>query len=410
MKDEFGRQRVAIEGVRPEIDGGRFPIKRTVGEEVVVEADAFTDGHDVIAVLLQYRHEATAKWTEIPMTFLNNDRWRGSFPVTSLGGWRYTITGWVDHFATWRRDLLKKLEAKQEVQVDLLIGAKFIENASRRSTTEERHTLVTWGKTLASGDTPEAERIRLALSAELETVMARYPDRRVASTYGRELTVMVDREKARFSTWYEMFPRSWGQKPGKHGTFKDCEARLPYIASMGFDVLYLPPIHPIGQTHRKGKNNAPAGGPSDPGSPWAIGAFEGGHKAIHPDLGTLDDFRRLMERAGTYGIEIALDIAFQCSPDHPYVKEHREWFRIRPDGTVQYAENPPKKYQDIFPLEFETDQWRELWEELKSVIVYWIEQGVRMLSGRQSAHKTLPLLGMAHQRNWDSAPRRHFSG
>ena len=215
MKDEFGRQRVAIEGVRPEIDGGRFPIKRTVGEEVVVEADAFTDGHDVITVLLQYRHEGTDKWTEIPMTFLNNDRWRASFTVTGLGRWCYTITGWVDHFATWRGGLLKKQEAKQDVQVDLLIGAKLIEDASRRATTEERHTLARWGKTLASGDTPEAERIRLALSAELETVMARYPDRRVASTYDRELTVVVDREKARFSTWYEMFPRSWSQKAGQ---------------------------------------------------------------------------------------------------------------------------------------------------------------------------------------------------
>jgi starch synthase (maltosyl-transferring) len=378
MKDEFGRQRVVIEGVRPEIDGGRFPIKRTIGEDVVVEADVFADGHDVITVLLQYRHEAAVEWTELPMTFLNNDRWRGSFPVTGLGRWCYTITGWVDHFATWRRGLLKKLEAKQNVQVDLLIGAKFVEDASRRATTEERHTLARWGKTLASGDTPEAERIRLALNAELETALARYPDRRGASTYDRQLTVEVDREKARFSAWYEMFPRSWSQQAGKHGTFKDCEARLPYIASMGFDVLYLPPIHPIGHTHRKGKNNASAGGPLDPGSPWAIGALEGGHKAIHPDLGTLGDFRRLMERAGTHGIEIALDIAFQCSPDHPYVKEHREWFRIRPDGTVQYAENPPKQYQDIFPLEFETDRWRELWDELKSVIVYWIEQGVRI--------------------------------
>ena len=352
---------------------------------------------------------APTKWTEIPMTFLNNDRWRASFTVTGLGRWCYTITGWVDHFATWRGGLLKKLEAKQDVQVDLLIGAKLIEDASRRATTEERHTLARWGKTLASGDTPEAERIRLALSAELETVMARYPDRRVASTYDRELTVVVDREKARFSAWYEMFPRSWSQKAGKHGTFKDCEARLPYIASMGFDVLYLPPIHPIGHTHRKGKNNAPAGGPSDPGSPWAIGALEGGHKAIHPDLGTLDDFRRLMERAGTHGIEIALDIAFQCSPDHPYVKEHREWFRIRPDGTVQYAENPPKKYQDIFPLEFETRPMARIVGGVEERHCVLDRAGRADLSGRQSTHETLPLLGMAHQRNRDGAPRRHFS-
>jgi starch synthase (maltosyl-transferring) len=378
MKDELGRQRVAIEGVRPEIDHGRFPVKRTVGEEVIVEADAFSDGHDVIAVLLLYRHEAADKWTEIPMTSLGNDHWRAAFHVGNVGRWSYTVTGWVDHFATWRRDLAKKVAAQQNVQVDLLIGAQFIDAASQRATTEERHTLSRWGKTLASGDHPYEERIRLALGGELEAVMARNPDRRFASTYDRELTVVTDREKARFSTWYEMFPRSWSFNPGQHGTFKDCEARLPYIASMGFDVLYLPPIHPIGRTHRKGRNNAASSGPSDPGSPWAIGAPEGGHKSIHPELGTLGDFQRMMQRAGTYGIEIALDIAFQCSPDHPYVKEHREWFRIRPDGTVQYAENPPKKYQDIFPLEFETEQWKELWEELKSVIVYWIEQGVRI--------------------------------
>jgi starch synthase (maltosyl-transferring) len=378
MTRDDGRQRVAIEGVRPEIDHGRFPIKRTVGEDIVVEVDAFADGHDVITVLLQYRQEAIRQWTEAPMEFLGNDRWRVSFPVTKIGRWQYTITAWIDHFATWRRDLVKKTEAGQDIQVDLLIGAKFIDEASGRATTEDRRTLAKWGKDLCSEDIPEADRIRMALSKEVETLMARYPDRRFASTYDRELTVIVDREKARFSAWYEMFPRSWSLKAGQHGTFKDCEARLPYIASMGFDVLYLPPIHPIGRTHRKGKNNAPTGGSADPGSPWAIGALEGGHKSSHPELGTLQDFRRLIERAGTYDIEIALDIAFQCSPDHPYVKEHREWFRIRPDGTVQYAENPPKKYQDIFPLDFETDQWRELWDELKSVFVYWIEQGVRI--------------------------------
>jgi starch synthase (maltosyl-transferring) len=376
--DDFGRRRVAIERVRPEIDDGRFSIKRTVGEEVVVEADAFADGHDVLAVMLQYRHEGTAQWTEVRMAFLGNDRWRASFPVSSLGQWRYTVTGWIDHFATWRRDLHKKVEAKQDVQVELLVGAKFIDQAIRQVKAEDRDVLVRWAKTLGSTGNAAEERIRLALSAEMETVMAKHPDRRLASTYDRELSVVADRERARYSTWYEMFPRSSGAQPGQHGRFKDCEARLPYIASMGFDVLYLPPIHPIGHTHRKGKNNAPSGGPADPGSPWAIGASEGGHKAIHPQLGTLQDFQRLMKQARTHGIEIALDIAFQCSPDHPYVKEHREWFRIRPDGSVQYAENPPKKYQDIFPLEFETDQWRDLWEELKSIFLYWIEQGVRI--------------------------------
>ena len=378
MKDDRGRQRVAIEGVRPEIDGGRFPIKRTVGEEVVVEADAFADGHDALTVLLRCRPEATHQWTDVPMTLIGNDRWRAAFTVTLLGRWQYTITGWVDHFATWRRDLVKKTEAGQDVQVDLLIGARLIDEASVRAIAEERQILAKRAKEIAYEETPVAERIRIALSAEVGALMTKHPDRRFATTYARELVVVVDRERARFGSWYEMFPRSWSLKPGQHGTFKDCETRLPYIASMGFDVLYLPPIHPIGHTHRKGKNNVPTSGSGDPGSPWAIGGLEGGHKSIQPELGTLQDFRRLMKRARSYGIEIALDIAFQCSPDHPYVKEHREWFRIRPDGTVQYAENPPKKYQDIFPLEFETDQWRELWDELKSVLMYWIEQDVRI--------------------------------
>ncbi len=376
MKSDQGRQRVVLEGVRPEIDCGSFPIKRTVGEEVVVEVDAFADGHEALTVLLRYRPETVQQWTDVPMEFLGNDRWRASFPVTMVGRYRYTVTGWVDRFVTWRRDLLKKIEAQQDVQVDLLIGAKLVDEASGRATTQEGRVLATRSKELRSQETPDSERLRIALSAEVETLMAKYPDRRFVSTYDRELSVVVDREKARFSAWYEMFPRSCSLKPGQHGTFKDCEARLPYIASMGFDVLYLPPIHPIGLTHRKGKNNAPTADPGDPGSPWAIGALEGGHTSIHPELGTLQDFRKLIEQARAYGIEIAMDVAFQCSPDHPYVKEHREWFRIRPDGTVQYAEKPPKKYQDIVPLDFETDQWWELWNELRRVIVYWIEQGV----------------------------------
>lgn len=373
-----GRQRVVIEGVRPEIDGGRFPIKRTSGEEVIVEADAFADGHDVITILLRYRQEAIQKWTEVPMAFLGNDRWRSSFQAVELGQWRYTITAWVDRFATWRRDLVKKIESGQDIQLELLIGATLIEEAAERGNARDRQLLIKTGKDLRSKAIPDQERIQMAVSADIETMMAKYPDREHASTYERELTVVVDREKARFSAWYEMFPRSWSLTAGRHGTFKDCEASLPYIASMGFDVLYIPPIHPIGETHRKGKNNALSSSPEDPGSPWAIGAQEGGHKAIHPELGTVQDFRSLIEQAQRWGIEVAIDIAFQCSPDHPYVTEHRDWFRIRPDGTVQYAENPPKIYQDIFPLNFETDQWRELWRELKSVIVYWIGEGVRI--------------------------------
>lgn len=373
-----GRQRVAIEGVQPAIEGGRFPIKRTIGEDVVVEADAFVDGHDALTVVLRYRPEAAQQWTEVSMTSLGNDRWRGSFLVTGVGRWHYTVTGWVDHFVTWRRDLGKRIGAGQNVQVDLLVGAAIIEGAAARAATEDRRTLTKWGKELRSDDMPDKKRVELALSAEVEALVATYPDRRFSSTYERELAVVVDPEKARFSAWYEMFPRSWSRTPGHHGTLKDCEASLPYVASMGFDVLYLPPIHPIGRTHRKGKNNAPNGGAEDPGSPWAIGALEGGHQAIHPELGTLQDFRSLIEQARRRGIEVAMDLAFQCSPDHPYVKEHRDWFRTRPDGTVQYAENPPKKYQDIYPLDFESDGWRDLWEELKNVVFYWVKEGIRI--------------------------------
>ncbi len=377
MEELEGRQRAIIEGVKPEIDGGRFPAKRAVGETVVVEADIFTDGHDELSAVLRYRREDEA-WTEVPMEFLVNDRWRGSFQVTELGRYHYGLVAWVDAFKSWRRDLAKKTEAKQDVAVELLVGAKLIGEAAARATGGKAETLKGWAKALGVTADPQPDRVRLALSAEVAAMVGSHPDRRYATTYGKELTIVVDPVKARFSSWYELFPRSCAPKAGQHGTFKDVEARLPYVASMGFDVLYLPPIHPIGLTYRKGKNNATKATASDPGSPWGIGSQEGGHKAIHPQLGTVEDFRRLLAKAKEQGIEIALDVAYQCSPDHPYVKEHREWFRIRPDGTVQYAENPPKKYQDIYPLEFENDQWRDLWEELKSVVLYWVEQGVRI--------------------------------
>jgi len=373
-----GRHRTIIEGVKPEIDGGRFPVKRTLGEDIRVEANIFADGHDALSALLLHRHEREAQWTEVPMEFLTNDLWRASFKVSELGGYRYTVTAWVDHFKTWCHDVTKKTEAGQSVPVDLLLGARLIEEASRRASEGDRETLRRWAVKLREGSGPESAKVRLALSPEVAALMEKYPDKHLASTYEKELAVVVDRRKARFSAWYELFPRSCATEPGRHGTFKDCEARLPYISDMGFDVLYLPPIHPIGQSHRKGKNGVAAGTPADPGSPWAIGSQEGGHKTVHPQLGTLEDFRLLLAKAKEHGLEVALDLAFQCSPDHPYVKEHREWFKIRPDGTVQYAENPPKKYQDIYPLEFESEQWGALWEELKSVTLFWITQGVRI--------------------------------
>jgi len=373
-----GMTRIVIDGVEPEIDNGRFPIKRIVGDRVVVEADIFADGHDVLSAVLLYRKESDSNWIEVPMEFLGNDRWRGCFMVTELGRYHYTFIAWVDRFKSWQQKLAKKAEAKQDVSVDLLEGAQLIEEASQQATKSDAQTMQEWVESFRSTRKPRSTKTRLALSKKVASLMSKYADRQFATTYSKELVVVVDREKARFSTWYEMFPRSCTSEPGRHGTFEDCETCLPYISEMGFDVLYFPPIHPIGYTSRKGKNNVSKAKSGDPGTPWAIGSEEGGHKAVHPQLGTLEDFRRLMTKARDYGIEIALDLAFQCSPDHPYVKEHPEWFRWRPDRTVQYAENPPKKYQDIYPLEFETDNWRNLWEELKSVVLFWIEQGVRI--------------------------------
>ncbi|HUU65269.1 MAG TPA: alpha-1,4-glucan--maltose-1-phosphate maltosyltransferase [Dehalococcoidales bacterium] len=378
MEHEESRDRVIIEGVKPEIDGGRFPIKRIIGDKVVVEADIFADGHDVLSAALLYRKEGDRKWSEVPMDFLVNDRWRGSFVVSELGRYHYTFIAWVDRFKTWRQGMVKKVEAKQDVSVDFLVGAQLVEEASQRARKRDAGNMQKWAESLRSNQVSPSAKAKLALGGRLTAIMTKYPDGRFAVTYPRELVVVVDREKACFSTWYEMFPRSCASEPGRYGTFKDCEMRLPYISEMGFDVLYFPPIHPIGYTSRKGKNNTPTAKPDDPGTPWAIGSEEGGHKAVHPQLGTLDDFRKFIGKAREYGIEVALDLAFQCSPDHPYVKEHPEWFRWRPDGTVQYAENPPKKYQDIYPLEFEAENWRELWEELRSVVLFWIEQGVRI--------------------------------
>jgi starch synthase (maltosyl-transferring) len=369
------RKRVIIEGVTPEIDGGRYPIKRTVGQKVEVGADIFADSHDDLAAVLLYRREKEPQWVEVPMAFVVNDRWEGSFAVNEMGRYVYTLQGWVDHFKTWQHDLVKKVNANQEVSVELLAGAEMIEDAASRSSGGDAKRLQEWAAALKSSQEIK-RRIEVALNRELGLLIARYPDRRFATTYEKELTVVVDRTRARFSCWYEMFPRSCAAEEGKHGTFKDCGARLSYIAKMGFDVLYFPPIHPVSRIQRKGRNNTPEAGPNDPGSPWAIGSEEGGHKAVHPRLGTLVDFRKLVSKASDHGLEVALDIAFQCAPDHPYVKEHPEWFRKRPDGSIQYAENPPKKYQDIYPINFETENWRELWEELKSIFLFWIDQGV----------------------------------
>jgi starch synthase (maltosyl-transferring) len=324
------------------------------------------------------------------MEHLVNDRWRGRFPVSQLGHYRYSITAWVDGFESWRQGLSKKVQAGQDVSVDLLGGAALIAEASQRADGADARSLQGWAEAIQDPSTPVPDRALLALSDEVASLVSRYPDRRSASTYTKELAAVVDRERARFSAWYEMFPRSCSPRPGQHGTFKDCESRLPYIAEMGFDVLYLPPIHPIGVTQRKGKNNSLTTTPEDAGVPWAIGGKEGGHKSVHPELGTLEDFRHFVAKAREYDIDVALDIAFQCSPDHPYVREHPEWFRQRPDGTIQYAENPPKRYEDIYPFDFETEDWPGLWEELKSIFLFWAEQGVHIFRVDNPHTKTFP--------------------
>ena len=371
-----GRKRAVIENVAPRVDQGRFPVKRTVGEKIVVEADVFTDGHDRLRAVILYRHEDEPHWREAPMEPLVNDRWRGVFQVERVGHYHYTLIAWVDGFATWRYELTRREQA-EDIAVALLSGAELLVQAAVRAEGEDRDRLGNWARALRS-DAGLEERSALALSDELADTMARYPDRMLATRHEPEFTAVVDREQARFSAWYELFPRSCIPEQDGHGTFRDCIGRLAEIAAMGFDIIYLPPIHPIGHTHRKGRNNTLIADPDDPGSPWAIGSEAGGHKAVHPDLGTLEDFRDFLGSARGLGMEVALDIAFQCSPDHPYVKEHPQWFRWRPDGSIQYAENPPKKYQDIYPLNFETDDWQALWEELRSVFSFWVEQGVQI--------------------------------
>lgn len=373
---EQGRRRAVIEEVHPEVDAGRFPIKRVQGESVVVEADIFTDGHDRLGCALLYRHCHDDRWHEAELAPLVNDRWRGEFQVARLGRYTYTLIAWVDPFLSWRHDFLRRNDA-EDIGIALQVGARLVTEASQRADGNDRARLEQWSKRLSEGTDLEQRRVS-GLDEELMHLMNSYPDRSLATTYERELPIVVDRARAGFSTWYEFFPRSCTNDPNRHGDFKSCAARLGRVAEMGFDVVYLPPIHPIGQTKRKGPNNTLVADAGDPGSPWAIGAREGGHKSLHQELGTTDEFGEFRRTAESLGMEVAIDIAFQCSPDHPYVHEHPEWFLRRPDGTMQYAENPPKKYQDIYPFHFESEQWEGLWDELKSVIDFWVSQGVHI--------------------------------
>ncbi len=369
--------RVVIEAETPQVDGGRFPAKRLVGMEIVVEADVYSDGHDAVGAMLRHRKVGSRRWVETRMSPLGNDRWQGEFVADEPGDWQYEIEGWVDRFSTFLDGLEKKVGARVDVTVDLLIGADLVADASARAKGRAARLLKKHATDLADTGLEPGERLEVVFLEELKTLMDAQPDRS-SSTLSRRLAIIVDRERAGFSTWYELFPRSWSIEPGQHGTFLDLAKQLGYVSDMGFDVLYLPPIHPIGTTARKGPNNRLGADVGDPGVPWAIGSDQGGHTAIAPELGTIEDFRMLRDTAADRGLEIALDVAFQCSPDHPWVTEHPEWFRSRPDGTIQYAENPPKKYQDIYPLDFETQDRKGLWLALKGVFDHWILEGIRI--------------------------------
>lgn len=367
--DLKGQTRVIIENVQPQVDEGLYPAKRTIGERVDVTADIFGDGHDHIRARLLYKKEGESKWREAEMHHFVNDDWRASFYVEEKGIYRFTVQAWIDHFDTWYDGFKKKVHAGIDVQVELREGVQLLKTLA-----SVNDTLKPISKRLES-DYPGA--VDYVMSDDFGNVVHANPLIQHAHTYHKQLKIIVEHEKANFSAWYELFPRS-ASLDGRHGTFKDVIRLLPRVASMGFDVLYLPPIHPIGRVNRKGKNNRVTAEAGEPGSPWAIGSDQGGHKSVLPELGSLESYKKLIDEAKKHNIDIALDIAFQCAPDHPYVKEHPEWFKQRPDGSIQYAENPPKKYQDIYPFNFETESWLALWNELKSVITYWIDQGVRI--------------------------------
>lgn len=374
-----GRVRVVIENIQPAVDGGRFPVKRITGDEVVVEADCFADGHDVVACMLKWR-SAGSDWKSTPMQPLANDRWRASFVVAALGTWEYAVCAWVDPFQSWRHDFARRVDL-DDVRIAAASGAGLIEACAGRSDrAADAELLRAWSRELAQlAADPQADVDALKRVGDDEAraaVARRYPDLRHAFTDPQTYAVTVERERARFSAWYEFFPRSASDDASRHGTFADCEAWLPYVKRMGFDVLYFPPIHPIGRSRRKGKNNTLDAQADDLGSPWAIGAAEGGHTAILGELGTAADFRRLVKKATELDIDIALDIAFQCAPDHPWVTEHPDWFKKRADGSIQYAENPPKKYQDIYPFDFESSDWRAMWLALAGVFEHWVGEGV----------------------------------
>jgi len=428
-----GRRRVVIEDVNPQLDEGRHTVCRVAGDEVVVTAAIFADGKDELAARVLFRHSSDHRWSFAPMHATGNDQWSGAFKADKLGEWRFTLLGWVDHFATWASELRKRIAAQsdpaaidgesgatinghvgldagsksgeQDVALALRSGAVLINAAEQRARGNDAKRLREMAQNLEALAGENRSNYSDPCDEELLQLMRNYPDLANATRYESELPVWADRERARFSSWYELFPRSASPISGQHGTFRDVERQLPEIAEMGFDIVYLPPIHPIGRSFRKGPNNTTYAPPNAPGSPWAIGdrsvfanaslgaqatGDRGGHKSIHPQLGNFADFDSLIASARSQSVEIALDIAFQCSPDHPWVAEHPDWFSIRPDGSIQYAENPPKKYQDIYPLNFESPDWRGLWDELYSVFDFWVHRGVRVFRVDNPHTKALP--------------------
>jgi len=375
MEANEGKKRVVITQVSPAVENGKYPVKAVVNEDIILSADVFGDGHDEVKASVFIQNTKTGEVIVLPMALEFNDHWIATYTFKDTGMYEFWIKGWEDHYGTWKKGLQKKEEAGQDIGLELYIGAELLQAAAKTLTDERPLLKDAADKMLTAG---HAEGVSIARSEEVVQAMAHYHPEEYVTVYPQVFKINVERKKAAFSSWYELFPRSAAAEPGRHGTFKDVKNLLPRIHKMGFDVLYFPPIHPIGEKNRKGKNNSLTAGADDPGSPWAIGNRTGGHKAIHPQLGTLKDFKDLIKAAAKLDIELAMDIAYQCAPDHPYVKSHPQWFKWRPDGTVQFAENPPKKYEDILPFDFETDDWENLWTELKSIIDYWIDAGIRI--------------------------------
>ncbi len=371
------KSRIVIENIRPSINCGEYPISRVINEIVNVQAVIFGDGHDIIQSSIFFKHKSDRTWNEVRMQPTYNDSWEGFFNVEKQGIYEYQLQGWEDHGLNWRHGIIKKIQDGQQVTSELLEGAELLKPLLKKCSKSEAVLIKRAIATFKDQDKHD-EAANICLDSQLEQLLLKYPHKAVPYET-KNYRVYVDRLKARFSTWYEFFPRSASSEEGKHGTFKDCEKLLPRIVEMGFDTLYFPPIHPIGEVNRKGKNNATNAASNDVGSPWGIGSEKGGHKDIHPQLGDLKDFKSLVDKAKEMGIEIALDFALQVAPDHPFVKEHPNWFRWRPDGSIQYAENPPKKYQDILPIYFESEEWKKMWKEFLDTVLYWIEEaGVKI--------------------------------